>query len=171
MTCEINPDGWCSTHKLWHRGAAAKLAVDPGPLGQRVRRAWDRLAAGLPPEGSPQPVSLPEVRENPRKGETRGPGTELKGLLAKLGFAVGNCKCNQRAEEMNGWGPAGCRERRAEIVAWLKQEADQRRWTARLGAAFHAARRLMTFLNPLDPLGSLVDEAIRLAEEKERAGR
>ena len=68
---------------------------------------------------------------------------------------------------MDGWGVAGCRERRAEIVEWLKSQERKASWGTRLFAAFRTVTSGMWWLNPLDPLGSLTDEAIRRAEAKE----
>ena len=57
-----------------------------------------------------------------------GPGTVLKAVLRKLGFhATQECKCSDRAHQMNHWGPSGCREHRDEIVGWLVEEAKKRR--------------------------------------------
>lgn len=93
-----------------------------------------------------------------------GPGTELKHLLKELGIdIVTNCSCNSRAQEMNKWGVQGCRDRREEIVQWLKEEQDRRRWLSIVGPGIRAVAKGL-WINPLDHLGSLVDEAIRRAE-------
>lgn len=57
-----------------------------------------------------------------------GPGTELKRMLALLGFSSSpGCKCHQRALEMNERGVEWCSENLDTIVSWLKEEADRRR--------------------------------------------
>lgn len=100
---------------------------------------------------------------------TGGPGTELKAILASLGPIPRNCKCNERARQMDVWGVAGCREHREQILAWLRQEKVKLGWLARLNAAVGAVRTGLAFhLDPRDVAGSLLDEAIRRAEAKEK---
>jgi len=38
------------------------------------------------------------------------------------------CGCVDRINQMNAWGPAGCREHLEEIVGWLVEEANKRGW-------------------------------------------
>jgi hypothetical protein len=38
------------------------------------------------------------------------------------------CGCVDRINQMNAWGPAGCREHLDEIVDWLVEEAAKRSW-------------------------------------------
>ena len=67
---------------------------------------------------------------------------------------------------MNGWGPAGCRLARDEIVNGMKANAAAYGWGDVTKAAVLAVRTgLVWQLNPLDVYGSLVDEAIRRAEQ------
>lgn len=57
----------------------------------------------------------------------RGPGTELKGLLAAIGItATPNCSCNQRAKYMDQMGVEWCQENVSTIVGWLREEARSR---------------------------------------------
>ena len=98
-----------------------------------------------------------------------GPGTELKALLASLGLTpASGCDCNARAAQMNAWGVAGCRERRAEIVAWLREQATKASWSLAAVAAWKALKGFRRWFRVRDPLGSIVDEAIRRAEGKEK---
>lgn len=93
-----------------------------------------------------------------------GPGTRLKQLLAEMGVTpAAGCGCDERATRMNEWGPAGCRERRAEIVDWLREEWGRLGWLEKAKAAGRALAA--GFVHPLDPVGALVDEAIRRAED------
>jgi hypothetical protein len=98
-----------------------------------------------------------------------GPGTHLKSLLAQLGVRPSSeCECNRRAEQMDGWGVAGCRREseRDEILGWLRKEAAKRSWTEKLTAAANAVMTGLAFrLDPMDPAPGLLDEAIRRAEE------
>lgn len=95
-----------------------------------------------------------------------GPGTELKRLLAIMDITPSvSCDCNAKAVLMDKWGVEGCRENRDTIVGWLREGAPRWKWTDRLAAAAKAVKSGLAFqLNPLDPFGSLVDEAIRAAE-------
>jgi hypothetical protein len=54
--------------------------------------------------------------------------------------------------QMNRWGPAGCREHRAEIVAHLVKQSKAKSTELPFG------------LDLADLLGELVDEAIKRAE-------
>lgn len=72
------------------------------------------------------------------------------------------------ALKMNRWGTAGCRERREEIVTHLQKQAEKFGWTGLLYVAARTIGSGLAFrLSLIDPIGSLVDEAIRRAEAKE----
>lgn len=107
----------------------------------------------------PRKVCSPETHRT-----VIGPGGALMGVLQRLGVRAGEgCQCAARAAAMNAWGPAGCRERKAEIVAWLREAYAETSWVAVLRAGGRAALLGM----PLTIEG-LVDHAIRLAEESEQ---
>jgi hypothetical protein len=60
----------------------------------------------------------------------KGPGTELKKLLARIGItSTPNCSCNRVAREMDAWGPDECGkpERMAEILAAMRENAEKRK--------------------------------------------
>jgi hypothetical protein len=104
-------------------------------------------------------------RQPPRKPLGYGPGTELKKLIVQLGVPA--CQsCKALAIQMDHWGPAGCREHRQEIVEHLRAKMKELTFRERLTAAARGAVAGMTFISLLDPAGSLLDEAIRLAEEQ-----
>lgn len=95
------------------------------------------------------------------------PGSILGAMLKaaaptrKAGCGV----CAEMVRKMNGWGAAGCREHRAEIIQQLKDSYDEMSALERLQAvAGFAVSGLAFSINPLDPFGSLVDEAIRRSE-------
>lgn len=69
------------------------------------------------------------------------------------------------AERMNAWGPAGCRKARVEIIQHMQKSAKNYGWLE-IGAAVARAigNGLAVRLSITDPYGSLLDEAIRLAE-------
>jgi hypothetical protein len=67
-----------------------------------------------------------ERREKP----TRGPGTELKKLLAGWPFRImakPNCSCNARARTMDERGCDWCSANEGTIIGWLREEAAKRR--------------------------------------------
>lgn len=113
-------------------------------------------------KGLPEPAKI----EDPGFG----PGTELKGLLEAIGVKSDpSCDCNARAAQMNVWGPDECRKRREEIVGWLREGQDRWGWTAKLRAAAQAVTSgVAIHLSLSDPLGSLVDRAIELAERQNK---
>ncbi len=117
----------------------------------------------------------PELRAHwdgqspPSPTEARGlPGTELKALLEKLGVTkTHDCGCEDKARQMDFWGVEGCRQRRGEIVEWLHLAAGKFGWRDKAAVALRAVGTgLALRLGVTDPLGGLVDEAIRLAGEK-----
>ncbi len=91
-------------------------------------------------------------------------------FLAQIIHSVGGkpatgCQCRELRGKMNQWGAAGCREHRAEIVEHLRKAYKGTSAVELLTAAAKAVTSGLAFkLNPLDPFGSLVDEAIRRAE-------
>jgi hypothetical protein len=89
----------------------------------------------LTPEGSKYAV----VSTGPH---SRGPGTELKKLLARFGIvAAPDCSCNARAAEMDRQEqqtPGWCEANIDLIVGWLREQAEAR------GLPFlHAAGRML----------------------------
>lgn len=61
----------------------------------------------------------------------RGPGTELKKLLAKIGItATPNCKCNSRVKHMDAMEaqePGWCERNIDTIVGYLREAAAERK--------------------------------------------
>jgi hypothetical protein len=105
-----------------------------------------------------------------------GVGSQIWRLLSEIGVHhQPDCPCLGWAEKLNAWGVAGCRLARAEIVQHLRDERQRYGWARSIVAAAHAAVHAAAdiaagrrpWLNPLDPYGSLVDEAIRLAQQAE----
>lgn len=84
-----------------------------------------------------------------------GPGTELKKMLSKLGIKpTKNCKCNQRAADMDRLGDKWCSENVDTIVGWLQEEA------TRLGIPFFSTT----------VAAMVVKRAIRIARKKQKKG-
>lgn len=87
---------------------------------------------------------------------------ELGKLIVELGVKF-NCKaCAELAAKMQQWGLAGCREHRAEIAKEINSRIGEVSWAT---IALAAAKAVMKFpIDLRDPVGSMVDEAIRRAE-------
>jgi hypothetical protein len=125
-------------------------AYDP-----EYRQGWD----------AQEPLAAAAPLANETAG--RGPGAELKKLLASLGIdSMPGCACNAKAAEMDAWGVRGCLERRDEIAAWMRENGKKRRWGCKFRAALRALASGLAFrLDLSDPYGSLVDMAIQRAQE------
>lgn len=94
----------------------------------------------------------------PPKPPPPGPGTHLHNLFGELGLnGWSGCPCAARARQMDAWGVEGCQEHRAEIIGWMKEAREHLTWMEML----KAATKLAFKVNPLSPLDSLLDEAIR----------
>lgn len=67
------------------------------------------------------------IRNCPGRKPACGPGCHLKRLLswAFLRSRPG-CRCDERAAQMDAWGPDECERRVDEIVGWLREEAAER---------------------------------------------
>lgn len=140
------------------------------------------------------PGELAIIQQPPRRPcrQAIGAGHEMKKLLTELGIPAGWCEtCAKRAESMDQHGIQWCKENRATIVEWLAEaelkyardaaataRGDGKEPTAkqvskaqtaqRWRTAWEAAKQLF-WISPIDPFGSLVDEAIRRAEAKQAA--
>ena len=60
----------------------------------------------------------------------RGPGTELKKLLAGWPFRIvakANCSCNAKARAMDALGCDWCEANLEAIAGWLREEAAKRK--------------------------------------------
>jgi len=151
---------------------------DSRPAGVVVTRKFlDRVAAKQPPEFVAELTAAASVVDDaklfvprekyvelasrykvlpkPGTGKAaapgRGPGTELKKLLARLGINADEkgCQCKSRAAQMDRWGCDACMNRLDTIVGWLREEAARRNawwpgnWAGRLlvKRAIRSARR------------------------------
>lgn len=130
---------WCGEHREWN--TILHRPVEPG-------------------------ITLLRRDPNYRPPPGFGPGTELKGLLESIGIEQDpTCDCVARMEQMDRWGVEGCAKNRETIVAWLKKGQDRWNWKEKVAAAARAVTSgLALRLSLANPFGSLVDEAIRLAE-------
>jgi hypothetical protein len=112
--------------------------------------------------------SSANLRSDCRVRLTGGPGTELTTIFKSLGIApAASCGCQSKADQMDAWGIAGCRVNRPQIIGWMTAAYDTTSWLTRAKAACAAgANGLACKLDWSDPIGSLVDEAIRRAEAR-----
>lgn len=79
-----------------------------------------------------------------------------------------NGACDEMRRKMDTLGPTGCREHRAEIIEHLRKAYKATSTAELLAAAAKAVTSGLAFhLNPLDPLGSLVDLAIERASSSQ----
>jgi hypothetical protein len=94
-----------------------------------------------------------------------GVGSQLWRLLESLGVRhTSTCSCIALAQQLNDWGHAGCRLARAEIVERMRNNAQTYGWgTIAKAAGLAIVTGVAWKINPLDPYGSLLDEAIRRA--------
>lgn len=100
-------------------------------------------------------------------GDNFGPGTELSLILAALGIKPDpTCDCTRKVKQMDTWGVEGCRvaANRDWLIAELEGGMNRWKWTAKLKAATLAALHGYTWIDPLRPIPTLYDEAVRRAE-------
>jgi hypothetical protein len=88
-------------------------------------------------------------------------GSELTLFLAELGLRYKpDCGCHAKAMAMDAWGPMGCVLNRELIISWLEEAYETATWVEAIRAGWRGAWTL----NPLDPFGSPLYEAMRRAE-------
>ncbi len=100
-------------------------------------------ALGLP---NPIPPSLTQTVSRYSAGQPLGPGDWLHiAILKWVGKGpTWKCGCKDRINQMNAWGPDGCREHLDEIVGWMLEEAEKRGWrSAKLPGARWAVKRMV----------------------------
>jgi len=125
--------------------------------GDETRHVW-------PTDSTVWPRNL--CKALPAEPYLPGPGDWLHESILLLGLSPHTaCQCREMLGRMNNWAPIGCREHRAEIVEHLRTAYKALSWPEWLAALTKAAASgLVLTLNPLDPFGSLVDQAIGRAE-------
>lgn len=93
------------------------------------RAGFSRMCCGSP-DCSREVIAKKFGEDAYRKmtAAARGPGSELKKLLARVGIkASPNCSCNAKVAEMNRQGVEWCQANIDTIVGWLREEAGKRR--------------------------------------------
>ena len=73
--------------------------------------------------------------------EKAGAGTELKKMLAKIGFGVSeDCKCTRHARVMDEKGTEWCEANIDLICSWLMEESEKKGWGATVAAKLAAPK-------------------------------
>lgn len=108
-----------------------------------------------------------------QKDRPAAPGDEMEKILIALGCQPSvacSAGCGEMRRKMNVWGPDGCREHKPEIVEHLKEAYKTLDWSDVGWITTRAVACSLAFtIRPFDICGSLVDEAIRLSEQKPAA--
>ena len=113
--CDIIDGGFCERHQVKKSASWVKLCRQRGKYWQ----AWESGRG-------------PSQRKSPYTSRTQpppilGPGWHTKRLLAMFGIAgEEGCGCTSYAAKMDHWGPDGCRERMAEILDHMAEQAENR---------------------------------------------
>ena len=154
---------WCETHQCWKTRQWQKLCQ----TNEKYRQAWaDGRGPGqvLPDPSDDAQDENEHAPKLPRR--PKGVGDHMKDAIAELGIHPKHgCGCDSLASEMNCLGPDRCRRDRARLVEKLKLNAQQYSWGDVARAVVNAVKTGLAWkINPLDPYGSLLDEAIRRAE-------
>jgi hypothetical protein len=147
MNCEWEDIPNTTDERGWRRTRCKRCGYEtaPWPSGPNARHVKfcqpsiaDRIAVAVSAMGvSPGTVKAMAIGFRLAKSMGMsfvvqphgGTGTILKGLLAGVpgGYALGDCReCEQHRQQMDDWGPSGCRHHLDEIVGWLKQSAELR---------------------------------------------
>ena len=164
-TCKEFPENqrkmWCERHQCWKTRHWHELCQ----TRENYRRAWDEGRGPGQVKGTPPGKTT--IKRSPR---AKGVGDHQKDAIAELGIHPKHgCGCDSLASEMNRLGPDGCRRDRARLVEKLKLNAQQYSWGDVARAAVNAVKTGLAWkINPLDPYGSLLDEAIRRAENTDK---
>lgn len=163
--------------------SADKAAAIAARIAQLKDPAYHNRIAAIT-EARKRPVLRPAVQRKVQAVGSRSEktarckptgkvGSELAALLKQLGIDSKWCStgCNGYSKLMNAWGCDGCRQRRAEIVQRLEQQQRAAGWSVTAKAAGMALVSGIAFeIDLTDPLGWLVDEAVRRAEAAEKCG-
>lgn len=112
-----------------------------------------------------------------RSVPSHGPGTEFFVLTQELQVEAPTdidgkelCNCPEIRHEMNFLGVEGCRSERERLLVKIKANVPKISWLVKLRAAKLALLSGLAFkLDPLDPIGSLFDEAVTRAENNQNA--
>lgn len=136
----------------------------PTVMRRRIRLANEQR------QKNGQPLLIPPDAR-PITKPTTGPGTKLKAIIQRFGISSEICKsgCGDFADKMDLWGVKGCKERKKYIVEKLSDNINTMTNGQLFKAAWNSIGPMFSgWFNPLRPEESLVDEAIRQAEEESK---
>jgi len=96
-----------------------------------------------------------------------GPGSQLWNLLEHLGIHhTPDCSCILLAQTMNSLGVEGCIYYRGRLIGLMRKNQSQYTWEQYLKVGVYSILTGWVFrINPFDPIPSLFDISISLAEE------
>lgn len=145
MNCDCKADGFCARYAREMSGRLREICAGTVLTPEKCeayKRHWQAEASGRLP-----------------------PGRQLRRLLAENEI-VGedSCGCAVKAKQMDIWEVDGCKERRGEIIDWLRESASTKGWAEKIAAGVKLLGQ--SWFNPLDSYGSIVDEAIKRAEAR-----
>jgi len=159
-----NCRGWplASEVLLWAEGIAATFGTRKAAEICRYIR-W--RAKGSPLTELPPGIPHPNIARPPAPAE--GPGTELVAIFKAAGASSDQCGgvCQQWIDQINTWGVEGCRKNRQAIINRIKEAAYKTWVTEQIRIGWSISRE--PWFRISDPVGCIVDEAIRRAEHKE----
>ena len=93
-----------------------------------VAQDGDQWTIDVTHQSYPHPQRPVIAAGSPPPPPAKGPGTEMKKLLAKIGITSSpDCQCNARARYMDEQGPEWCEQNMEEIIGWLREEAEKRK--------------------------------------------
>lgn len=149
----------------WICGQSAGLSSINGH--QQPENWWPDPIEALEPRKTAIPHIIPINRPNPLDGV----GTEVSKILKSIGVETAGCGgCMEMVLNMNQWGIEGCRgPHRQEILERLREKAAGLNFGTIIKMAAAAAYTgLWTKVNWSDPAPGILDEAIRIVEDRER---
>lgn len=107
-----------------------------------------------------------------KRSDFHGVGFFLREIFDDIGIyqKTGCSSCKQLMQQMNVWGPEGCRLQMDEIVSKLEEKSKKFNWSEKVSAAGVLAKKnprlaLIMAAHPFNMFQPLVEEAIRRYEE------
>lgn len=151
---------------------ARRLKIASGQAGlsddkvRAYRRRWEKQGYALPEwNGEPATEAAAKTVTKANPPPEDGPGTEYELLAKEFGVKpVKSCSCTSLKSRMNRLGVHGCRNEREDLIQKLKENYTQLSLADKAKALVTGG--LPAWMNPLDPVASMFEEAVRRAEQK-----
>lgn len=159
--------GWPlpNEHREWIALFAAAVGVS-GAIHYAHYIRW--RAKGSPIDQLPPGIPHPNIVPPPAPAD--GPGTELATIFRAAGASSDLCSgaCQEWVDKMNRWGIDGCRAKanRALIIQRIKTAMFKTWVTDQIKIGWSISRE--PWFRSEDPVGCIVDEAIRRALDRLR---